>query len=145
MKNVTINSDHYLAFLDVVFLFTNVPIDCVKNSIAKKWNSISRETRIPPDKFLTAVNLILFSTYFSYNKVYYKQIFDTSMGLPLSPIIADLVLQDLEREALDKLPFNLLFYFRYVDDILLAAPKNEIDRVLTEMHLICCMKDLNLL
>jgi len=49
------------------------------------------------------------------------------MGSPLSPIIADLVMQDLETSAIKKLPFDIPFYFRYVDDILLAIPENEID------------------
>jgi len=44
------------------------------------------------------------------------------MGSPLSPIIADLVLQDLEQKAIEQLPIKLPFYFRYVNDILLAAP-----------------------
>lgn len=52
------------------------------------------------------------------------------MGSPLSPIIADLVLQDLKEEALNRLPCILPIYFRYVDDILLAAPRGEIDNIL---------------
>jgi len=52
------------------------------------------------------------------------------MGSPLSPVIADLVLQDLETSALKNLPFNILFYYRYVDDIILRAPSNSLDLVL---------------
>ena len=44
------------------------------------------------------------------------------MGSPLSPIMADITLQDLEIEALKSLPFEPPFYYRYVDDIVLAAP-----------------------
>jgi len=52
------------------------------------------------------------------------------MGSPLSPIIADLVIQDLEKEAISRLPFNLPIYFRYVDDILIAAPIDKIEFIL---------------
>ena len=52
------------------------------------------------------------------------------MGSPLSPIIADVTLQDLENEALKSLPFDLPFYFRYVDDIALAAPSHMCDLLL---------------
>jgi len=45
----------------------------------------------------------------------------------LSPVIAVLVLQDLEISALKNLPFNLLFYYRYVGDIILTAPSNSLD------------------
>jgi len=48
------------------------------------------------------------------------------MGSPLSPIIADLVMQDFESEALSLLPFSLPIYFRYVDDILIATPFDKI-------------------
>jgi len=32
--------------------------------------------------------------------------------------------------ALSQLPIQLLFYFRYIDDILLAAPREWLDRIL---------------
>ena len=38
------------------------------------------------------------------------------MGLSLSPIIADIVIQDLEEKVLDKFKDYILFYRRYVDD-----------------------------
>jgi len=44
------------------------------------------------------------------------------MGSPLSPVIADVVLQDLEEKALKKINLNILFYFCYVDDVILVAP-----------------------
>ena len=34
------------------------------------------------------------------------------MGNPISPILADIVLQDLETYALSKLCFDSIFYFR---------------------------------
>jgi len=55
------------------------------------------------------------------------------MSSPLSPIIADLVIQDLEREVLRKLDFRLPFYFRYVDDILTAVPKTTIDSIVDKL------------
>ncbi|XP_036138449.1 uncharacterized protein LOC118644314 [Monomorium pharaonis] len=44
------------------------------------------------------------------------------MGSPLSPIMADLVLQDFEDKALKALKFEIPIYYRYVDDILLSVP-----------------------
>jgi len=44
------------------------------------------------------------------------------MGSPLSPIVADLVLQKLESLSIDSLYVKPIFYHRYVDDIVLAAP-----------------------
>jgi len=67
------------------------------------------------------------STYFKFNEIIYKQKFGTSMGSPLSPIIAEIVLQDLEKKALGLLSIEIPFYHRYVDDIALAAPRHKIN------------------
>ena len=52
------------------------------------------------------------------------------MGSPLSPILANMVLQDLEEEIITKNNIVLSFYFRYVDDILLAVHKESVDEFL---------------
>lgn len=52
------------------------------------------------------------------------------MGSPLSPIIADLVMQRLERNALIKFNNSFPFYYRYVDDICTAVPTTQIEYIL---------------
>ncbi|XP_018376444.1 PREDICTED: uncharacterized protein LOC108769756, partial [Trachymyrmex cornetzi] len=86
---------------------------------------------MPKVEFLRALTFVLDSTFFVFNEQYYQQKFGAPMGSPLSPIIADIVMQDLETEALDILGVPLPFYFRYVDDILTAVPIDSIDHVLT--------------
>jgi len=55
------------------------------------------------------------------------------MGSPLSPILADIVLQDIEEAALGRISAELPFYIRYVDDILLAAPDDNLLDVILEI------------
>jgi len=38
------------------------------------------------------------------------------MGSPLSPVVADLVMRDLETQALNRLHFETKIYLRYVDN-----------------------------
>ena len=52
-----------------------------------------------------------------FNDKFYRQTFGLPMGSPLSPILADLFMQDLELVSLNKLSVTSLFYVRYVDDI----------------------------
>jgi len=87
---------HTLASLDVVSLFIKTPLELVE-SIKRRWPLIANNTKIPIEHFIKALNFIMDSTVFTFNKVVYKQIFDTPMGSPLSPIIADLVMQGLEK------------------------------------------------
>ncbi|KMQ92471.1 hypothetical protein RF55_7530 [Lasius niger] len=59
------------------------------------------------------------------------------MGSPLSPIIVDITLQDLEKRALAMLPINLPFYVRYVNDVALAAPSfmlNDVLNMFNSLH-----------
>jgi len=128
LSGTTLDPQLELASLDVVSLFTNVPSDLVFKSIQKRWELISRNTAIPVDEFLCATKLN--STYFSFNRIIYKQIFGTPMGSPLSPIVSDIVLQDLETLALQRLQFQIPIYYRYVDDILLAAHCSQFNDIL---------------
>jgi len=51
------------------------------------------------------------------------------MEFPLSLIITDTILQDLENNAFKNLRLQLQFYYCYIDT-LLAIPKNQINNVL---------------
>jgi len=100
----------------VISLFTNIPQDLAIESILNIWTLIEKNTNISKDDFI-AIKLILSSTYFTFNSKIYRQTFGSPMGSPLSPIIANLTLQDLEERALEKIDCNIPYYFRYIDDI----------------------------
>lgn len=53
------------------------------------------------------------------------------MGSPLSPIIADLVMRDLEKAArMSFFSVSILLYYGYVDNIILATPRGSLDQIL---------------
>jgi len=95
---------------------------------------IQVNTAIPKDEFINAVKLIINSTFFQFNNTIYKKIFGTSIGSPLSPIVADIVLQDLEIKALECLSFRIPIYYKYVDDILFVAHFNHILKTFNSFH-----------
>jgi len=113
-----------------ISLFTNIPIDLAIDSIANRWEVISANCNIPKEEFIKAVSFVLDSTYFVFNNIFYKQTFGTPMGSPLSLIIADLVMRDLEEKALGRLGVRVPFYFRYVDNIAMAIPSSVCDTIL---------------
>ena len=51
------------------------------------------------------------------------------MGNPISPILSDIVMEDLEIDSINRLNFKPAFHFRYVDDIILCTPKNMIENL----------------
>jgi len=82
---------------------------------------------------MEGVKMILDSTVFTFycfNKKIYKQKFSTPMGSPMSPIIANIIIEDIETRALYDLNIDMLFYCRYVDDIAMAIPRQDSQRVL---------------
>jgi len=130
LNGFSLSDECVLVSLDAVSLFTNIPIDLAIESVSRRWIHISSCCQIPKNEFITALHLILDSTYFTFNDKLYKQKFGTPMGSPLSPVIADLVLLDLEIVALERFGFEVPFYFRYVDDIATAVHRTQIDRLL---------------
>lgn len=105
------------------------------DSISERWDVIARNCNIPKREFLKAVSFVLHSTYFIFDKQIYRQTFRLSMGSPLSPIIADLVMRDLEERAIEKLGLALPFYYRYVDDVALTIPPNMVNETFRDFQL----------
>ena len=52
------------------------------------------------------------------------------MGNPLSPNLSDIVMEDLELQYISKLKSKPLFYFGYVDNIVLCIHNNDIENTL---------------
>lgn len=102
-SNLTIPEEASLLSLDVISLFTNVPIDLVIDGISNRWHLIEKNTDILKLEFFKALHVVLDSTYFMFNDKFYRQTFGLTMGSPLSPILADIVMQDLEASCLNKL------------------------------------------
>ena len=133
LQSFTIPDDHILLSLDVTSLFTNIPCHLVLNSLDRRFNSIHNSCKLPFDEIRKCVQFIFNNTFFKFDNKFYQQIFGSPMGSPVSPLFADLVMEDLENDCLDKLN-NLgcvpIFYYRYVDDTFLCIKKDYIEIVL---------------
>jgi len=63
---------------------------------ARDGQIYNKKTKIPKDEFMLAIEFVLSSTYFIFNNRIYKQTYGTPMGSPLSPIIVDVIMRELE-------------------------------------------------
>ncbi|CAG9833792.1 unnamed protein product, partial [Diabrotica balteata] len=52
----------------------------------------------------------------------------------ISSAIAQLVLEHLEEIVLNKIDFDIPFFYRYIDDCLSAAPEDKMDNLLNEFN-----------
>ncbi|BHF84599.1 hypothetical protein SprV_0902775000 [Sparganum proliferum] len=63
-------------------------------------------------------------TYFTFNGRTYEQIKGTPMGSPISSLVAELVLQELEKVAFDR--YEPAFWRRYVDDTFVIIERSRL-------------------
>jgi len=130
LNGIKIDDNFTFISLDIISLFTNIPIDLAIDCVNENWHFISKGCTLPKEEFMSAVRFVLDSTFFKFNDAIYKQNFGTPMGSPLSPVVVDLVLQSIEMKALRNLCTPVLFYYRYVDDVAMAVPSVNTDSVL---------------
>ena len=111
--DLVVDDDHVLLSLDVSSIFTNVPCDLVLKSLERRCQLIHNNCRIPFDEIIKCTKFLFENTYFTFNNNIYLQIFGTPMGSPISPLFADIVMEDLENDCLRILKINIieLLYF----------------------------------
>ena len=108
-------------------LFTSIPLqlalDCTETAI----NNSTFKLPLPTDDIMDLLNLCLTSTYFQYNGKHYRQLHGTAMGSPVSVVVAEIVMQSIEEQALATYKQTVPLWLRYVDDTFTAVHKDEID------------------
>ena len=78
------NNNQELSF-DVTSLYANIPMIDTLNIIKDYVNNddqFTRKTAIPQDKFLDLVNLVLTTTWYTFNSQFYQQTDGVAMGGP---------------------------------------------------------------
>ena len=81
---------------------------------------------LPTEDMMDLLNLCLTSTYSQYNGKHYKQLHGTTMGSPAS-VVAEIVVQNIEENALSTRRQTIPLWLRYVDDTITAVRHDEID------------------
>lgn len=131
LNRIKIEDDEIIISLDVISLFPNIPINFTINEIKKDWNLISANTNIPQKLFYDIVHFCMKNAnYFTYKEKFYEQIDGCPMGSPISPAIANFILNKLLDYVCSKLSFQPKLLVKYVDDLLMICPKNLVNEIL---------------
>ena len=134
LKDIVLDDDYRLLSLDVTSLFTNIPCQLVLNSLDRQAVSVHGKCNIPLDEIRSCTTFLVNNTFFTFNGKIYQQIYGIPMGSPISPLFADIVMEDLERDCLqilkEKHDCIPTFYFRYIDDTIICVKKEHIDSVI---------------
>ena len=62
------------------------------------------------------LNLCFTTKYFQYNDKHYKQLHGTAMGYPVSVVVAEIVMQNIDEQALATYTWTIPLWLCYVDD-----------------------------
>ena len=114
---------------DVKLLFTSIPLQLALDCTGTLLQQTADDTPLPlpNDKIMDLLKLCLESTFFQYNGRHYKQLHGTAMGSPVSVVVAEIVMQHIEKRALAAYDQTLHFWFRYVDDTITILQTDDID------------------
>ena len=126
-----------LISFDVVSLFTNVPLRKTVNVILDRvYKDKVIQTNLKKRTLKKLIIDTCSKTAFSYNNVIYEQTDGVSMGACLGPVLANIIMTELEKVVVDGLIQQGLikFYARYVDDTLLLVKPEDTDEILRKFN-----------
>lgn len=130
VDQILVPDAHTIASLDVISLFTNIDRHLVVQVIKNKWPLLRNNIKLNKKEFLDVIIFILNSTYFKFNNQFYHQKSGAPMGGSISPWLADLCLEAIENNCLEKLKSSISYFGRYVDDIFLMCSASELTNIL---------------
>ncbi|BHF57308.1 hypothetical protein SprV_0100024900 [Sparganum proliferum] len=126
IRAVTIEPNERMVSFDVVSLFTSIP----RALAVATLSDLLRQNYDGSDGQPTAQDLIelmghCLKTFFTFEGTTYEQIKGTPMGSPISGLIAEAVLQKLERRLFEE--YKPKFWARYVDDTFVIIDHDKIN------------------
>ena len=104
---MTLLPGEYLCSYDVTALFTSVPIDqviTVIKDLLEQDDTLWDRAVLSVQNIIELLGFCLHNTYFSFQKKFYEQVEEASMGSLISAIVANLCMEHLERAGLQSAP-----------------------------------------
>jgi len=130
-----IYEDEVMVSFDVTALFPSVPVEKALEIVEDKWQTIEKYTRIDKQLFMEGLRFcIIENRYFKYDDQIFKQLKGTPMGSPASPVIADIFMENLLEEAINKLTVKPRVLVKYVDDLFAIVKKTELNNTLQALN-----------
>lgn len=138
LKNIKIDKNDEICSLDVISLYTRIPIPLALTVLKEKLvndKNLRKRTQLNINTILELSTLCLTNTYFKYDDLFYKQQHGLAMGNPLSSIIANLVMENIEEKIMNTpiLKVKIKFWNRFVDDIFVVKKKDLQNEIILDI------------
>ena len=116
-KNEKVPNGYQIVSFDVKFLFTNFPLDPTIRLVLKRIDEKHEvSTNTTKQEMKELLILCTKNVYCTFNEEVYKQTDGVAMELLISPVLAGIIMVELENNIVPVLQENLSFWKRYVDD-----------------------------
>ena len=120
IKNLKPPTNALLVSFDVSNLFTNVPVSkALQTASDLLFQNHTHPTII--NEIIEALTICSSQNYFEFNNKLYRQHSGLAMGSPLSPLLAEIFMDQFENilfNSENPLINNIFYWYRYVDDII---------------------------
>jgi uncharacterized protein YajQ (UPF0234 family) len=114
-----VEKDEMVVSFDVISLFTSIPVkmavDIVKRRLSESHNWKGC-TLLTAQQVVNLLVFVLNNSFFKFQGNFFHQISECAMGSPVSAVIAELIMQEVEGIAITTSPVDLKWWKRYVDD-----------------------------
>ena len=137
IPNHLLEDGYRFVSFDVKSLFTNVPLDkTIKIVLERVYKDNIISTTLKKRTLKKLIKDTCSKTAFMFDGVIYEQTDGVSMGAALGPVLANIIMTELERFVVDKLieKGKIKFYARYVDDTLLLIKPEDVEDILNEFN-----------
>ena len=131
VRGLHMDGNETMVSFDVTSLFTCVPTAEATIAVKRRLTedpTLGDRTNLSPDQICQLLELCLNTTYFQYRGDFYRQKHGCAMGSPVSPIVANLYMEEVEQRALTS--YNGIpptHWFRYVDDTWVKIRSDEVE------------------
>ena len=122
---------------DVISLFTKVPTALALEVVQQRLTSdgtLQERTSLTVDDIMSLLSLCLDGTYFTFRNVTYQQIYGTAMGSPVSVVVANLVMEHVEKLAISSFVRKPCFWKQYVDDVCCSVQEYDVNDLLVHLN-----------
>ena len=134
-KTLSLADDEVMVSFDVQSLFTSVPTDVacevarsrLESEFEREESIIRAKTSLDVEDIILLLRLCLNTTYFQVNGQYYAQKQVTAMGSPISVVVANLFMENIEEKALQSFTCEVKVWKRYVDDTFVVLKAKDLD------------------
>ena len=137
VTTITIDPEEVLVSFDVKSLFTNVSkigaLELARHALSND-STLQARRKMTVEQLVQGMSICLDMKYFVYDSKLYSQDQGLAMGSPLSPVLANLYMENLEQKIMEGFESPPKVWWRYVDDTFVIIRCDRVEHFLLYLN-----------